>query len=188
MNLKKCFFCAKVCYCPYHVTEISDHIIETCDLCKKCGEQFIAAETPVPKKQEFDLTHIETPQQLVEFIENFMGVNSGIVQPSKPPCPRCGWTLKEFDDVGRFGCPQCYDHFEEEVRQHVFPYHGGNTHYGKKPKQFQEQPEEKRKLLKLRYAKYLELEEYEKAAEVKKELDALNVSAPSEKQQISSDQ
>jgi protein-arginine kinase activator protein McsA len=39
-------------------------------------------------------------------------------------------------------------------------------------------PEEKMKLLKLRYAKAIELEEYEKAAEVNKEIEQLLIQSP----------
>jgi protein arginine kinase activator len=126
----------------------------------------------MPTPQLLDLSHIKTPEELLKFI-------TGMGQPAKPQrtCT-CGWTLENFDKTGRFGCPKCYEIYLNKLEQLVFPYHGASQHVGKRMKhQVNRQAEfdsiEKEKLLKLRLAKAVELEEYEKAAEIKKELDQL---------------
>ena len=35
-------------------------------------------------------------------------------------CPQCGITYDEFNRVGKFGCGQCYETFNSEIR---FPYY-----------------------------------------------------------------
>ncbi len=73
----------------------------------------------------------------------------------------------------------CYSFFKKKMKELVFPYHGASRHAGKRPKANYVEtlmcdPVEREKILKLRYAKALELEQYEKAAEIKKELDGLS--------------
>jgi protein arginine kinase activator len=126
----------------------------------------------MPTPQLLDLSHIKTPEELLNFI-------TGMDQPAEPQrtCT-CGWMLENFDKTGRFGCPKCYETYLDKLEQLVFPYHGASQHVGKRTKykfnrQAELDPIEKEKLLKLRLAKAIELEEYEKAVEIKKELNQL---------------
>lgn len=115
-------------------------------------------------KKELDLTHINTPEELLDFIQE-------IRQPQIEPC-KCGMTLDDFNIHGRFECSECYSHFEIIMEQLVYPYHKARSHVGKRPKrQFENDPFEKLKILKLRYAKALELEEYEKLTDILKDID-----------------
>jgi protein-arginine kinase activator protein McsA len=66
----------------------------------------------------------------------------------------------------------------------VCPYHKADHHVGKHPKhavvkQTEKDPVEKMKLLKLQLAKAIELEEYERAAEINTEIKQLTASFPS---------
>jgi len=173
MTIKKCFQCNKTTYTPVHVTEVAkDKTVYTYDLCKKCGEHLMN----IDKVQKIDLSHIKTPEQLLDFMT--AAAQNTPKEDPKPPCPGCGLTIEEFDKKGRFGCAKCYDHFTERMEQLVFPYHKANSHVGKIPKKYLHElcnssPEEKTKLLKLQLAKAVELEEYEKAAQFKIELQAL---------------
>jgi len=182
MKFKKCFFCDKIVYTPHHVTEIDGQDVLSFDMCKKCGHDYMKGAYPLgetlpsPSPPKIDLSHIKTPEELLGFL-------TGGAKEEKEPC-KCGMTLKEFDKCGKFGCPNCYDHFPERMKQLVFPYHGAQEHVGKYPKRQMKQkwessPEEKMKLLKLQYAKALELEEYEKAAEINKQIELLSQSPPS---------
>ena len=86
MKLKKCFQCNKEIYTPVHITEIAkDKSVYHFDLCQKCGETFYQID-----KKKIDVSHITTPEQLLQFIS---GV-SHIKKPNNdtPPCPQCGWT------------------------------------------------------------------------------------------------
>lgn len=172
--ISKCFFCEKITYTPFHVTELTDGTAHSYDMCKSCGMDYFKEEQPGPKKakpmKKLDLTHIKTPEELLEFL-------SGMTKPEVPPrkpC-ECGMTIEEFDEYGKFGCAKCYSHFEDKMEELVYPYHGAREHFGKRPKNITENdPVEKLKLLKLQYAKALELEEYEKCPDLKKQIDELN--------------
>tara|TARA_Y100000034_G_C6788237_1_gene352729 strand:+ start:281 stop:718 length:438 start_codon:yes stop_codon:yes gene_type:complete len=137
---------------------------------------------PKPKqelmKNKLDLTHIKTPEELLNFL-------SGVQKPQsdKEPC-ECGMSVDEFDKHGKFGCPKCYEHFDEKLEELVYPFHGACQHVGKRPKRqimehIENDPVEKLKLLKLQYAKALELEEYEKLADLKKAIDEISPSSSS---------
>jgi protein arginine kinase activator len=171
----RCELCEKETYCPYHISELnSKGKWEDCDLCMTCAIEFMSALEPSPLEPvsepepegTLDLTEIKTTEDLLSFINAHQ-------QDNKEPCPRCGLTLKEFDIEGRFGCPECYDHFDERMEELVYPYHSARKHVGKVPKRPQN-IEDQKKLLKLKMASAIELEQYEKAKEIKKELDDLN--------------
>lgn len=165
MKLKHCSLCAKLTALPYQITDIDRNgKVESLDLCSKCGADYISDDKPVP----LDLTHIKTPEELLDVIAG-MHVT--------PASCQCGWTKADFEKYGRMGCSECYSFFKEKMEEVVFPYHGASQHVGKRPKrQIAEQlndPVEKIKVLKLRLAKAIELEQYEKAGDIKKELDQL---------------
>lgn len=189
MNFQKCFFCNKLAPTPIHVTEIDDKNTQTVDLCVRCAKEYMESienemqkTAPKPKSESVDLTHITTAEQLLELL-------AAKPRSKKDPCV-CGMTIEEFDEYGRFGCADCYDHFHELVESIVVPYHNNaEEHVGKIPKyraerEAEKDPHEKLKLLKLRLAKAIELEEYEKAALLNEELKKLN----QELSTISSDQ
>ena len=112
------------------------------------------------------------------------------IQPSKPknagkpPCPSCGMTLRELAKDGKTGCPTCWDHFKEELKIVTQHSHAGATkHVGKSPKvnkdaltqqqQLAEQNasiEERIKSYKLKMVKAIEIENYEAAGALKKQI------------------
>ena len=187
MKLQKCFWCDKITATPYHVTEIDGKNIESFDMCIRCAEEYFKDfNKPKPEKGvevEADLTSIKTPEDLLAFIDMFSSQEPKTKMSDKEPC-QCGLTVEELESKGRFGCVQCYEHFSEFMEKMVFPFHGGDQHVGKRPKkqmqrQMEEDPVEKMKLLKLRYAKALELEEYEQAAVIHEEIQQLSQSLSS---------
>lgn len=178
LKIDKCDACGKLKYLPITVTEINhDHVCHSCKLCEKCGSDYMnkADEQAGQSDDTVDLTKIKTPEELVKFLS---GIFVHPTKPVLPPC-KCGWTESDFEVNGRMGCPACYDHFSDKLKDVVFPFHGGSEHVGKIPKaltaeRMESDPIEKTKLLKLQYAKALELEEYEKLPNIKRQLDELS--------------
>lgn len=168
MAIKHCFQCGKLTYVPHHITDVdSNGNALSYDVCKQCGPTFFEPKTEDTK---LNLTHITTPEQLLDFIGG-----ASPRQETKPPCPRCNLSIAEFNKDGRFGCPHCYDHFSEKVKNLVFPYHKASCHVGKSPKiDARSSKKEQLKLLRLKMAQAIELEKYEDAAEIKKQLETLN--------------
>lgn len=49
-------------------------------------------------------------------------------------CPTCRSTFAHFKESGRFGCPNCYEHFHSQVRDLLPRVHAGAyQHRGKTP-------------------------------------------------------
>lgn len=179
----KCTFCdARQSF--YYVTELKNgKVVETFQMCADCGREYMKS---VMKELEPEQTEsgakvmtITTPEQLLNFLDQ-LSLKTG-VPSKKKPCPRCGWTVKDFQTKGRFGCPDCYDHFSDEFDAVVVPYQKADEHNGKRPKRprhVDESPEEQLKTLKLRLAKAVEIEDYESAALLKQQLKTLNPSPP----------
>lgn len=180
MKLKKCFFCNKLRFAAYHVTDISPNgEIETYDMCKTCGWEYVKdaynADQPQPKKEKPEMPEmpeIKTPLDLLAFL---MGVKAS---PKKTIVCECGMDDVEFQKHGKFGCPKCYDTFQEYVERFVYPYHQADEHVGKLPrhqlrKETEASPEEMVKFLKLQLAKAIEVENYEEAAKINTKLKAL---------------
>jgi protein-arginine kinase activator protein McsA len=94
--------------------------------------------------------------------------------PVKQPCPNCGCTLHDIATTSRLGCPQCYEHFKEELMPVFVHAHKAIEHVGKKPKRGPKLSlEEEIKLLELQLTQAIEHEQYERAKEIKDKLDKL---------------
>lgn len=183
MNVNKCITCGDLTHTPVHITQINDDgSVEMLHMCNRCGDEYInqlnqsgPATLEATMPDTIDLNHISSPQELIDFITN-LGIKQD-AKPIKEPCS-CGLTEEEFDKSGRFGCQHCYTHFSEKMEELVFPFHQAKFHEGKKPKRhyvesLMQDPIEKEKILKLRYAKALELENYEQAKIIKDQLNEL---------------
>lgn len=46
-------------------------------------------------------------------------------------CPSCGLSLKEFLEIGRFGCESCFSTFNDELKNAFTNVHGNTKHVGK---------------------------------------------------------
>jgi protein arginine kinase activator len=179
VKLKKCYGCVKLKFCPIRITEIIDtKEVASYELCLECSQNGISTEAVVKKKQHIlDLADVKTPEQLLDFIYQSQ-------TNSREETCVCGLTEAEFNKTGRFGCAKCYERFIDYFEEQIIPYHqGARRHVGKRPKKvtvgiLNNDPNERRKVLKLHYAKALELEQYEQLALIKKELDALPIDVP----------
>lgn len=47
-------------------------------------------------------------------------------------CANCGAALRDFRDSGRLGCAQCYQAFEEHLRDLLRRLHGSSQHVGER--------------------------------------------------------
>lgn len=140
------------------------HICEQC--AKEKGEYF-------PGANSFSI------HQLLSGLLNFeQPIKKENEQTSvkKLECEKCGMTYEQFTQVGRFGCADCYKSFDSKLEPILKRVHSGNhTHAGKLPErigggiQIQRQIE----TLKQELKGLIELEEFEKAAELRDQIRLL---------------
>ena len=50
-------------------------------------------------------------------------------------CPKCGMTLREFENEGRVGCIECYNTFNENIIREMFKQQGNSEYVGRMPAQ-----------------------------------------------------
>lgn len=95
-------------------------------------------------------------------------------------CASCGMTYSEFNRLGKFGCPDCYGAFQEEILPLVRRIHGHTKHVGKVPNRgtgvFRTANQIKR--LRQHLKKLVADERYEEAAKVRDEIRALERQLP----------
>ncbi len=87
-------------------------------------------------------------------------------------CPQCGFGLKDFEKVRRFGCGKCYETFLEQLRPMLRGMHKGENHTGKVPEGAMETHFKSQKLEELRVELEAAIgaENYEKAADLRDQI------------------
>lgn len=145
------------------------------NLCEYCAEE----------KSDFFMLHdsgnISFNNLLAGLLNMGLGMksaNSASSFSNEDPltCPNCGLTYREFVNIGRFGCSECYKTFTPYLESVLKKLHGGNVHHnGKIPKRAGGTLHIRKKIneLKVKINGYVEAEEFEKAAEIRDQIRLL---------------
>ena len=132
-----------------HVTEVlGPGHIEDIHLCENCYKNLLAAQL---QQQTASAASAEQ--------------SSG----QSKSCPACGLTFLVFRNVGRFGCAQDYEVFEEEITPLLESLHGQVRHMGKSPRRTPLSDTQRAELTRLRQQLQVLIREerYEEAARVR---------------------
>lgn len=112
-----------------------------------------------------------------DFLSSFMGFHpqkqSYEKEATDSVCEKCKMTWSEFRKASRLGCDQCYETFREELMPMIRQVHGHTEHQGQVPLPERLQKQQKIKDLKGELQIAIVEEEYEKAAEVRDKIKAL---------------
>jgi protein-arginine kinase activator protein McsA len=150
------------------------------DYCASCAKQ---AGLPVPKATAFPKIMSMLSKA---FLPPLQGQSGGQDQPSEPgataasssggpsteqdmpTCPHCGWTLRDLKQTSRLGCPHDYEVFSDFLGDMFERLHGFDSHV--------DPAEDEHSLDRLQVAmdKAVAAEDYEKAAEIRDRLQALD--------------
>lgn len=101
--------------------------------------------------------------------------NLGEMEGSQGSCPGCGMSYARFRETGRLGCASCYEAFASELRPLIRRVHGEVRHVGKVPTREGETYEQAARLRRLNedLEKAIGNEEYERAAEIRDQIQGL---------------
>ncbi|GER67290.1 protein-arginine kinase activator protein [Weizmannia acidilactici] len=161
-----------------HFTKIVNGTKTEIHLCEKCaqekGEMF-----------SFDWGKSFSFDNLLSGLFNFDPAIQIFKQEAAPNpdvlrCNHCGMTFNQFLNTSRFGCPHCYEAFQHQLVPILRRLHGGNiAHEGKIPARIGGAIYTKKKLAQLKEALQaaVEREEFEKAAELRDQIRALESSS-----------
>ena len=106
-------------------TELKDNQKTELDLCEECARQKGLGVQPKAGKIEIGVSDI-----LAGLVERAADEDA---EAAKLACAACGLTFAEFRQVGRLGCPGCYDAFARQLGPLLRRIHGSLTHTGKAP-------------------------------------------------------
>ncbi|NLN05107.1 MAG: hypothetical protein GX166_09880, partial [Clostridiaceae bacterium] len=99
-------------------------------------------------------------------------------------CPVCNSSINTINNTGKFGCSECYETFNKEVRALLRKIHGNCVHKGAAPyvvaannadKSFSEVSQRQMELIRLKQLmqEAVDSEEFEKAAELRDRIKAI---------------
>ena len=147
-----------------HYTEIVKSQMVKINLCESCAKVKgidIYAKFSVADLLS-GLTDLEGTKVLVEDRE----------------CAKCGMTSREFKDIGRFGCSECYFAFEEMLNPLLEAIHKTTRHVGKVPKNWSKHAttEVDLKNLEDELQKAIHAEAFEEAARIRDKIKELKES------------
>lgn len=138
------------------------HLCETC--AKEQGQLFSQAA------QGFNFN------QLLSGLLN-MESSPGFATPSTTAvrCENCGMTYNQFTEIGRFGCPECYNSFSARLEPLLRRIQSSTEHTGKIPVQSGERLKLRKKLDTLRkdLKQAVIQEQFEEAAKLRDEIREL---------------
>lgn len=91
-------------------------------------------------------------------------------------CDSCGQTYAEFKSSGLFGCEHCHLAYGEHVKTLLMQIHGATAHEGRTPStEVTKEVQDRQRLKKLKgeLSRSVEVEDYERAAKLRDEIDSL---------------
>ncbi len=153
-----------------HKTKITNGVKEEIHLCEECAKQS-------------EMFSFEDNFSIHNFLSGLLGekITPGITAAGgqERRCPQCGSTYNDFKRSGRLGCNVCYSTFNDMLTPLIKRIQGNSVHAGKIPRKSGHSIRLRRKIrdLKNQLQQLVEREEFEKAAEVRDEIKALEEEA-----------
>ena len=161
-----------------------------CQRCKQAKATVLITDLPEKKvrhlceqcAQREGVIVKQSPQTTSQILQEFIKHKSALGAIDDRTCPRCGITFREFRTKGLLGCPNDYDVFRAQLTPLMERAHQGGTHHvGKVPASADESTQRLAGMLRLRreLQDAVEAEDYENAARLRDQLQALETAEPS---------
>jgi protein arginine kinase activator len=153
-----------------HLTQIINNEKVVLNLCRDCAA-----------KRGFHSPLDNVPFPLANFLAGMMGTEKEEGKALSPAlanlkCPNCGLSFEEFSRLGRFGCGECYKTFRDRLQGLLRKIHGSSLHRGKLPPALSEEGTiiKEKERLRVELQKAIEKEDFERAADLRDKLKALD--------------
>lgn len=155
----KCENCSKR-DATVHLTEIKKGVKQEMHLCEPC-----ASEKGLPGKAPFSIS------DLLAGIASAAQGQKGKAD-REVACPNCELTISQFQSSGRFGCPECYSAFRDDILPLVEKIHDSAQHVGKVPRRVSAEVGTQKEIrhLQVELKKTIKHEDYEKAAQIRDQI------------------
>ncbi len=159
----QCQKCEKTA--TFHITELTGGKPQELHLCEDCARSYLSSgdeeQAAVPSLAGV-LAHQLAIGQTAEELARL----------DQQACPMCGITFYEFRNQGRFGCPNDYACFADELEPLLVNIHGETEHVGKCPKRAAKTSGQQTELIRLRreMKEAVAAENYERASDLRDEI------------------
>ena len=163
-----CQFC-KTRTATIHFTNVDGGNVQKIHICRQCAEEHGFEELKNSNFEKHDL--------IAGLVDAAPTGTPG--RKSAGRCPNCGRTYAAFSKSASLGCSKCYECFDADIVKVLKRIHGNARHLGKVPRRFcTDGATTRRKITELRNAlrAAVEAENYERAAELRDEIEALRCS------------
>jgi len=148
-----------------HFTNVVDSKVEKIHICPQCAEE---KGFDYLKKSNFAMGDL-----VAGLLDS--ALSDAEADEGKGRCPNCHRSYDSFKKIGRLGCSNCYDFFQEQLIPLLSSIHGNTRHRGKVPKRFRDRVNADRRVLELEeeLSRTIACEKYERAAELRDEIKRL---------------
>lgn len=147
-------------------TQIINGQVQKVNLCEECSRQ----------KGVTDPTGFALAEMLLGMGET-QTVPGLVSKPPEPACPSCQFPHSKFKQVGRLGCPECYNFFRDEIETVLANIHKGTRHTGKIPAHAAAHSLHNRlEMLRKELLRAIDDENYEHASRLRDEINLLTSS------------
>ncbi|MFZ5803187.1 MAG: UvrB/UvrC motif-containing protein [Candidatus Omnitrophota bacterium] len=155
-----------------HLTEIVNGKMVEFHLCESC-----ANEKGADFKTHFNLFH------LLSGMPGFESASASEEKEKNTVCKACGMTYEQFSKHGRLGCPACYEGLAVMLLPLIKRVQQGLSHVGKRPSRVPKKVRTVNDLRRLQQElrKCVELEQFEKAAQLRDDIKKIQDEGPSRK-------
>ena len=112
---------------------------------------------------------------LTNMLASMFGESISNGKPISKRCECCGASFSDIAQSGKVGCSECYTVFKDQLLPSLGRLHGKTIHTGKAPNEAEQTEKVSDKINKLRQSlnDAIKNEEFEKAAEIRDEIKAL---------------
>jgi protein arginine kinase activator len=144
-----------------HLTQVINGEVKKVHLCEGC-----AKESGVTMK---------IPTSIHEILQGVAAPKLGLPEATKS-CPACKMTRADFKKIGRLGCADCYEAFEDELAGVIKAMHQADRHQGKFPRRLTEKARVSEELDRLRgeLSRAIGGEQFEQAARLRDQIRQLS--------------
>ena len=106
------------------------------------------------------------PKSEFSLFDSLLGMGSALTPKQSKVCINCGMSLEDFYSAGSVGCEKCYDEFASQILPKIQRCQPRIANLSKAPTQKRKERSPEYLKLKQELAKALEVEDYEKAAQI----------------------
>lgn len=174
-----CQICKKNTATIHYKSSINGQVKEMY-LCNECASESGVGEKAKSQNMFHTIDMVDsffdnTPDTLLGgLFGEMLGTKQGAKQAVKV-CEKCGMRYNDFVHGGKIGCEKCYEAFDALLKPTLKRIHGNTGYCGKTPVGYEKKESTLEKIAALRekLSSAVEAQEYEKAAQYRDEIKAL---------------